>query len=197
MTPMNAIMSRIITVQYYSMKKLLSFSGSFSADSINHQLVVYTSSLIKNADLSIIRLTDFEAPIYRNELEMESGVPINIKKLRLLFDEADAFIVSTPEYNGSIPAGLKNTMDWLSRTGGKIFQDKPVLLMATSPGGRGGQTVLGHLSTVVPFWGAELVDTFSLPSFHQNLVDGKMDEKYDIELQSALRKLEEALTKTR
>ena len=163
MTPMDAIMSRITTVQYYSMKKILSFSGSFSADSINHQLVRYTSSLIKNTDFSIIRLSDFEAPIYRNELEMESGIPVNIKKLRLLFDEADAFIISTPEYNSSVPAGLKNTLDWLSRMEGKIFQDKPVLLMATSPGGRGGQTVLGHLSTVIPFWGAKLVGTFSLP----------------------------------
>ena len=190
MTPMDAIMSRITTVQYYSMKKILSFSGSFSADSINHQLVVYTRSLMKNADLSIIRLTDFEVPIYRNELEKESGIPVNIKKLRLLFDEADAFIVSTPEYNGSIPAGLKNTMDWLSRTGGKIFQDKPVLLMATSPGGRGGQTVLNHLSAVVPFWGAKLVGTLSLPNFGANFLDGKLiSRELSEELETVLEKL--------
>jgi len=190
---MNGIMSRIITVQNYPMKKILAFSGSFSSDSINHQLVVYTSSLVKN-DVSIVRLADFEAPIYRNELETESGIPDEIQKLRLLFDDADAFIISTPEYNGSIPAGLKNTMDWLSRTGGKIFQDKPVVIMSTSHGGRGGQSILGHLSAVIPFWGAQLVGAFSLPKFSENFVDGKMDDEHKIELLDLIQNLEKELT---
>jgi chromate reductase len=194
MTLINAIMSRIITVQNNSMKKVLAFSGSFSSDSINHRLVVYASELAKNTEMTIIRLADFEAPIYRKELEVESGIPTKIQKLRQLFDEADAFIISTPEYNGSIPAGLKNTVDWLSRTEGKVFQDKPVLLMATSPGGRGGQTVLGHLSTVMPHWGARLVGTFSLPTFHKNFVDGNMDDEYEIELLAAIQNVEAELT---
>ena len=95
MTPMDAIMSRITTVQYYSMKKILSFSGSFSADSINHQLVVYTRSLMKNADLSIIRLTDFEAPIYRNELEKESGIPANATSRSKIHHDQRSLAVTT------------------------------------------------------------------------------------------------------
>jgi len=174
MTLINAIMSRIIMLQNHSMKKILAFSGSFSADSINQQLIVYAGALLFDVDVSIIRLSDYEAPIYRKELETESGIPVNIQRLRLLFDEADGFLISTPEYNGSIPAGLKNTLDWISRMEGKIFQDKPVLLMSASPGGRGGQSVLNHLIGVLPFWGAQLVGTFSLPKFGETFSNGNI-----------------------
>lgn len=159
------------------MKKILAFSGSMSSDSINQQLIEFTVDQITNSDVEVIRLSDFEAPIYSKERESETGIPESIKSLRKKFDESDAYILSTPEYNGSIPGGLKNTLDWISRTEGKIFQDKPLLLMAASPGGRGGQSVLGHLETVVPYWGASSVVTFSFPSFHSNLVDGKMSEE--------------------
>lgn len=158
------------------MKQILGFSGSMSHESINHQLLSYASSLAIETEVNVIRLYDFEAPIYRKELEKEHGIPDPIKNLRALFDEADAFIISTPEYNSSLPAGLKNTLDWLSRMEGKIFQDKPVLLMAASPGGRGGQSVLGHLSVVMPFWGAKLIGSFSLPKFGEHFRDGKIIE---------------------
>lgn len=165
------------------MKKILAFSGSMSADSINHQLIEFTTGLISNSEVEVIRLSDFEAPFYSKERELESGIPKSILALRDKFEASDAFILSTPEYNGSIPGGLKNTLDWLSRTEGKIFQDKPLLLMAASPGGRGGQSVIEHLSAVVPYWGASRVETFSFPSFQQNLIDGEMNQ----ELQSTLK----------
>ncbi len=197
MTPINAIMSRIITVQNHSMKKILAFSGSFSANSINHKLVAHGADLITKAEVSIIKLSDFDAPIYRKELEAELGIPVNIQKLRVLFDASDAFLISTPEYNGSLPAGLKNTLDWVSRMEGKIFQDKPVLLMATSPGASGGQTVLNHLSGVLPFWGAQLVGTFSLPKFGENFSDGKItNSELADSLKSRIKELTDKLEQT-
>lgn len=175
------------------MTKILAFSGSFSSDSINHQLVEYASSKIGTASVSVIRLSDFEAPIYTKEREREFGFPTPIEDLRKLFDEADGFILSTPEYNGSVPAGLKNTLDWISRMEGKIFQDKPVLLMAASPGGRGGKSVLDHLTTVLPFWGAKLIGPFGLPLFQQNFESGLLKEPFDTELQKLIFQFEEAL----
>ncbi len=175
------------------MKKILAFSGSMSKDSINHQLIEYSTGRITDLDVEIIRLSDFEAAIYSKERESESGIPRTIQELRNKFDGADAFILSAPEYNGSIPGGLKNTLDWLSRMEGKIFQDKPVLLMATSPGARGGRSVLEHLSIILPYWGAKLVGTFSLPSFHQNLVDGKLDQDLQAVLESHLAELKNVL----
>ena len=175
------------------MKKLLAFSGSMSKDSINQKLVEHTVSLIENTSVEIVRLYDFDSLIYSKEREEESGIPEGISSLREKFDEADGFILSTPEYNGSIPGGLKNTLDWLSRTEGKIFQDKPLLLMATSPGGRGGQSVLEHLSAVLPYWGAKVVGPFSLPSFQTNLVDGKLAHEFQPTLQIHVNELLKAL----
>lgn len=174
------------------MKKILGFSGSMSADSINHKLVTYTSDQIENIDVNVIRLSEFEVPLYTKEREAENGVPEPIQELRRLFDSADGFIVSTPEYNGSLPAGFKNTIDWLSRMEGKIFQDKPILLMAASPGGRGGQSVLGHLATVLPFWGAKLIGPFSLPLFQENFNDGSVNEPLDSILKKLVADLESA-----
>lgn len=177
------------------MNRILGFSGSFSNESINHELINYTSSLVNESEVNVIRLSDFDAPVYRKELEKEHGIPESIKKLQLLFNKADAFIISTPEYNSSIPGGLKNTFDWLSRLEGKIFQDKPVLLMAASPGGRGGQSVLNHLSGVIPFWGAKLIGPFSFPKFSENFQDGKVVEpELDGKLRSLVGELESKLS---
>ena len=124
---------------------------------------------------------------------MDLFIPEPIQELRKLFDDADGFILSTPEYNSSIPGGLKNTFDWLSRTGGKTFQEKPVLLMAATPGGRGGQSVLGHLSAVIPFWGAQLIGPFSLPVFHENFLGKGLKEPFGSELKSKTKELEAAI----
>ena len=175
------------------MKKILAFSGSMSSVSINHQLIEFMSGLIDKADVQVIRLTDFEAPLYSAEIESQEGIPDGVTKLKLEFDKADGFILSTPEFNSSIPGGLKNTMDWLSRTDGKIFQEKPVLLIAASPGGRGGSSVLNHLSSIIPFWGAKLVGPFSFPRFHQNLVDGEMNAELNASLEMHIGELIEAI----
>lgn len=175
------------------MSKILAFSGSFSADSINHKLVSYAAVLVENQEVNLIRLSDFEPLLYSKEREDKNGTPEPIRKLRKLFDDADGFIISVPEYNSSLPGGFKNTIDWLSRMEGKTFQDKPVLLMATSPGGRGGQSVLDHLSAVMPYWGAKLVGPFSLPSFHQNYAGGKVSEPFDSQLKTLVKEFESAI----
>lgn len=175
------------------MNRILAFSGSFSKDSINHKLVSYTARLISNCEVEVIRLSDFEAPLYSKEREADGGIPEPIQQLRKLFDEADGFILSTPEYKRSIPGGLKNTIDWLSRTSGKTFQEKPVLLMTATPGGRGGQSVLGHLSSVIPFWGAKLIGPFSLPVFQDNFLENRLNEPFDSELKSKIKELKDAI----
>lgn len=177
------------------MSLILGFSGSFSNESINHELVIYASSLCTKVDTKVIRLSDFEAPIYSKDLEKQKGIPESIKNLRELFDQADGFMISTPEYNSSLPGGFKNTLDWLSRMEGKIFQDKPVLLMAASPGGRGGQSVLNHLSGVMPFWGAKLIGPFSLPKFGEHFQNGNIIEpELDGKLRSLVGELESTLS---
>lgn len=176
------------------MKKVIAFSGSLSDASINHKLIEYTHSQVTGLDVNVIRLSSYEAPLYSMEREKDGGIPKPIQELRKLFDEVDGFIISTPEYNGSMPAGFKNTIDWISRMEGKIFQDKPVLLMTTSPGGRGGQSVLNHLSSILPFWGAVVVGPFSLPKFNENFTDNGLEQPHASQLQELIREFEQAVT---
>lgn len=150
------------------MKKILAFAGSNSSTSANRKLIEHALSKTAGHTVTLIDLRDYDAPIFSEDLEKESGVPESIQKLKDVFDGHDAFMIASPEHNGMMPAFFKNIMDWLSRTGGKIFQDKPVLLMSASPGPRGGQTNLGNMKTLFPHWGASAVFAdFYVGGFHQ------------------------------
>ena len=101
-------------------------------------------------------------------------------------NEADGFIVSSPEHNGSMPAVLKNTIDWLSRIEQKVFNDKPTVFMSTSPGPRGGASALGHLVDVMPYRGANVVGHYSLGSFGEHYSEGVLDESTSSEIKEVL-----------
>lgn len=150
------------------MKKVITIAGSNSQKSINKRLLSYTSGLLENVELISIDLNDYVLPIYGVDFEDENGVPTAIKRLNELLDKADGFIIALAEHNGTYTAVFKNTIDWLSRANIKVWREKPVLLMATSPGGRGGSTVLQGAVNYFPFLGANVVGNFSLPSFFDN-----------------------------
>ena len=88
----------------------------------------------------------------------------------------DGFVVSLAEHNGSYAAVFKNIFDWTSRIDRKVFKDKPLLLMASSPGGRGGASVLETAANTFPHLGGNVVAKFSLPNFYDNFKDDKLDE---------------------
>jgi len=174
------------------MKTILAFAGSYSSNSINQKLVTYAASLAKSTAVNIIWMRQFPLPLYSWDLEQQ-GFPSELLALRKLFDNADGFLIAVPEYNSSIPAAFKNTIDWISRLEGKPFQDKPVLLLSTSNGGRGGASVQQHLLRVLPFWGAKVTGNFSLPRFTDNFVNDQLTGDYLHNLQAAVASLEQAL----
>lgn len=160
------------------MKKILAFAGSNSSNSINKQLVDYAATLIEGVD--VIDLRDYDAPIYSSDLEQSSGLPENIQKLYNLMLGYESIILASPEHNGFPPAFLKNILDWLSRAEGeKFLKDKKVALLSTSPGGYGGKNNLNNMKNVMPYWGANIVGTYSLSSFYDNMENGsiKSDEE--------------------
>jgi chromate reductase len=151
------------------MKTVLAFTGSNSSNSVNRQLIELAAKKFASLETTLIDLRDFVVPIYSMDIEEDTGIPSAAGQLRSLFDQHDAFMISSPEHNGMMPAFLKNTMDWLSRMEGTIFQEKPVMVMSTSPGPRGGATNLGNMEKIFPYWGASKVFAeFTLGSFHQN-----------------------------
>ncbi|MGB5480609.1 MAG: NAD(P)H-dependent oxidoreductase [Eudoraea sp.] len=159
------------------MKKIITIAGSNSQKSINKSLITYTNGLLENVDIISIDLNDYVLPIYGADFEAENGIPTSVKRLDELLNTADGFIVSLAEHNGSYAAVFKNTIDWLSRVNMKIWREKPMLLMAASPGARGGATVLQLASAYFPFMGASITDTFSLPSFYDNFNYGEIKDE--------------------
>tara|TARA_R110002096_G_C14638936_1_gene725402 strand:- start:1584 stop:2120 length:537 start_codon:yes stop_codon:yes gene_type:complete len=159
------------------MKKIITIAGTNSQKSINKRLLSYTSGLLENVELISIDLNDYVLPIYGVDFEDENGIPTAVKRLNEVFDKADGFIVALAEHNGTYTAVFKNTLDWLSRTNIKVWRDLPTLLMATSPGGRGGATVLQAAVSYFPFLSAKVVADFSLPSFFDNFSENEISDE--------------------
>lgn len=176
------------------MKKITAFAGSNSKTSINKNLVRYTSSLVKDAEVEILDLNDFELPLYSIDLEKEDGIPLNAQKFIDIIKNSDGIILSLAEHNGAYSAVFKNLFDWLSRIEGKTFFGKPMLLMSTSPGGRGGASVLAIAQDRFPRHDANIVEVFSLPFFGENFNGGEVsDSGLNAELKNKVTKFEKAL----
>jgi NAD(P)H-dependent FMN reductase len=167
------------------MKKIMMISASNSKESINRTLLDVVSEKINDQYISRIEMRDFNIPIYSSEIEYNDGIPAPILQTKTIFAEHDAFIIASPEHNGTMPAAFKNFIDWLSRAisqGESIFTDKPVLLLSTSPGPRGGATNLQNLVNIMPFWGADIYDSYSIGSYYDNFQDKKFSTKHDQKL---------------
>jgi chromate reductase len=148
--------------------KVLAFGASTSSKSINRQLAHYAAAQIPAATVTALDLRDFQLPIYSADEEEAHGVPADAVRFLELIQSHDAVVVSLAEHNGSYTAAFKNLYDWASRSEGKLWANKPMLLLATSPGGRGGASVLETALVKFPRMGADLRASFSLPSFYDN-----------------------------
>jgi len=149
-------------------KKIIAFGASSSRHSINKKLATFAANQLSDAAITILDLNDFEMPIYSIDREQESGVPDLAKQFKALIGEADGVIVSFAEHNGSFTAAYKNIYDWMSRLEGSVWQEKPMLLLATSPGGRGAKSVLATAEGGYRRGNKSTIASFSLPAFGQN-----------------------------
>ena len=156
------------------MKKIIALGGSNSNNSINKTLAIYAAKQIENTEILVIDLNDFNIPLYGIDLETADGIPSEAIRLSDLFNQADGFVVSLAEHNGSYTAAFKSVFDWLSRINSQVWNNKPMLLMATSPGGMGGRFVLEAGVQKFSRMGAKELVSFSLPNFYDNFKEGKM-----------------------
>ena len=153
------------------MKKVIVFAGSNSIKSINKELAIYAASFLKDIELQILDLNDFPLPIYGTSEESENGIPENAQRFFKLIERTDGVVLSLAEHNGNFSVVFKNLFDWMSRVEQKLWQNKPILLMATSPGGRGGASVLNIAKNSFSHFGGNIVSEFSLPKFYDNYKD--------------------------
>lgn len=150
------------------MKTILTFAGTSHRNSINLQLANYAAKQINGATLKTLDLNDFEMPLYSEDREKTAGIPQEAHNFLNEIQSSDAIVLSLAEHNGSYTAAFKNLLDWTSRIEQKLWSDKPMFLLATSPGDRGATTVLEAANQTFPHLGADIKGAFSLPSFYDN-----------------------------
>jgi chromate reductase len=137
-------------------KSILVFAGSTRLDSHNRKLARLAAGAVDAAGgrATLLELADYPLPLYNGDLEVAEGLPENALKLKEIFVDHPGLLIVSPEYNGSIPPLLKNTLDWVSRplpeqSGYVPFQGKPAALMSASPGALGGMRALRHVRDVL------------------------------------------------
>ncbi len=158
--------------------KILAFAGSLREKSYNKRIL---KAAIRGAEaagalVTEIDLRDYAMPIYNADDQEKDGFPENAARLQKLLLEHDGLLISSPEYNASLPAALKNAIDWTSRANGDIkpgqsFKGKVAAIMTASPGAFGGIRCLSHLRDVLTIL---LVNT--LPT---EIAVGKVHEMFD------------------
>jgi NAD(P)H-dependent FMN reductase len=178
--------------------KILAIPATNTRNGINRQLLGYAAQLLEgglvpNADVEFIDLNDLEMPIYSMEREQELGVPAEAHRLFERIGSAEAVILSFAEHNGSYTAAWKNVFDWTSSIDASVFQNKKVAAFAATPGPRAGAGVLGSATVALPFFGADLVGSLGIPTFHENF-DAEAGELVDPDLRARFEKTLGALS---
>ncbi|MAG76108.1 MAG: NADPH-dependent FMN reductase [Colwelliaceae bacterium] len=166
--------------------KVLAFAASSSSKSINKVLANYAASLVDGTEFELLDINDYEMPIYSQDREEELGQPQAAKDFFQKLGDADAIIISFAEHNGTYTAAYKNLFDWTSRIDMKVFQGKPVVYLATSPGPGGAQSVLAAAVNSAQFFAADVRASLSIPSFYDNF-DMESQKLTDAELEASLR----------
>jgi len=159
--------------------KVLAFAATSSKNSINKQLANYAAKQIKGAQVELLDINDYEMPLFSEDREKELGQPALAKAFYQKLGEADVIVISFAEHNGSYTAAYKNLFDWTSRINTQIFQNKPVIMLATSPGPGGAGSVLSAAKASAPYFAAEVKGAISVPSFYDNfdLESGELTNK--------------------
>lgn len=147
--------------------KILAFAGSTSSTSINRELVKFVLKSFPDDQINLLDLNDFDMPVFSVDRE-KKGFPEEAHNFLRQIEECDVIICSFAEHNRSYSAAFKNIFDWASRINVKVFQNKPMFLMSTSPGGYGGGNVMNTAKTFFPQFAADVKETFSLSKFYEN-----------------------------
>ena len=158
----------------------LVFSASLRNDSLNTQLARLTASVIEKngGKVDFASMSDFDCPSFNQDLETSNSVPKGAEEFRKRLLANNAFIISSPEYNFSMPGHLKNTIDWVSRFRPQPFNESNGMLMSASPSMVGGNRGLWSLRIPFEHLGARIFpNMFSLAAAHKTFTpEGKISD---------------------
>jgi NAD(P)H-dependent FMN reductase len=167
---------------------VLVVAASFRQGSLNHRLANRAARACRDygANVDLATLAAFPVPLYNGDLETAEGIPAGAEELKRRLIASDAFVIASPEYNGSMPGTIKNLIDWVSRFRPQPFDGHQALLVSASPALAGGNRGLWALRVPLEHLGARVYpDMFSLSMAHKAF-DG--DEIADAALRSRFEK---------
>ena len=181
--------------------RILVFSASLRKDSLNTSLAKLAASAIeKNGGIvDFANMSDFDCPSFNQDLEVNNFHPAGAEEFRKRILANDAFIISSPEYNGSMPGFIKNVIDWVSRIRPQPFNECHALLMSASPSMGGGNKALWSLRMPLEHLGARVFpDMFSLATAHKaftaegNIADETLSKRFEANLVAFMNLVEAA-----
>jgi chromate reductase, NAD(P)H dehydrogenase (quinone) len=150
--------------------RFLVFGAALRADSTNARLASLVARLLSDtgAAVDLASMRDFDMPLYDGDAEASEGLPQGALALRDRLEQSDAFVISSPEYNASVPGVLKNAIDWVSRVRPQPFKTKHALLVSASPSLVGGNRGLWALRVPLEHLGTRVYpDMFSVANSYQ------------------------------
>lgn len=167
--------------------RVLVLGASLSSTSLNNRLAALAAKLVtdKGGTSDLTTIDQFDCPFYDRDIEVETGPPVGAHRFCERLKAADGLIVASPEYNSSMPATIKNLIDWVSRFRPQPFNGKQALLMSASPSMVGGNRGLWALRIPFEHLGTRVYpDMFSLAQAHQawdgdGLKDAALTERLD------------------
>ncbi len=171
--------------------RFLVFSASLRAGALNTRLAELAARCLERhgGTVDLASMADFDCPSYNADVQDSEGFPEGADRLRELIQTTDAFVISSPEYNASMPGVLKNAVDWVSRFKPQPFNEKHGLLMSASPSMVGGNRGLWTLRMPFEHLGARIYpDMFSLAQSHQafdgdgRIANDQLQERFDATL---------------
>ena len=172
---------------------ILALSGSLRAASTN-TAVLRTAIELAPDDVDIVLHDLRDLPFYDGDLE-DAGVPASVEALRTALEDADALLIATPEYNWSVPAVLKNAIDWASRV--RKVDERPPTAVISAAGGSGGRRVQAHLREVFAHNDVDLLDQqVMIPRARVHIEDGRLvGEPHRTEVESLIATLADHATR--
>ena len=176
--------------------KILVIPGSLRTGSLNAKLAAVAAHALarEGADVTRISLGDFPLPIYDGDLQAKSGVPKHAVNLKRMMSAHHGVLIVTPEYNSSVPALVKNTIDWVSRvqdpheTRGQVFRDRVFAIAAASGNRLGGARALAALRLILSACHAQVIPNQLALAFAEDAYD-EMDHLKNVADSDALKAL--------
>ena len=176
--------------------KILAFAGSLRERSYSKRVVKTAMVGAENAgtEVTYVDLRDYPMPIYNADDHEKNGFDANASKLQKLLAQHDGLLICSPEYNGSLPGGLKNAIDWTSRASDEykmyeVYRGKWAAMMTESPGAFGGLRCLGHLRGVLTIMQINVLPTEIAVGKVHEMFDGDGEEMADEKMKKILENL--------